>query len=70
MYEMASCRACGGESEPIALCTLCEEDVKWKCASCRRETDVSIHTHNGSIVEPKNIGASKPRARTSVAAAT
>ncbi|MEW6604229.1 MAG: hypothetical protein AB1351_06015 [Thermoproteota archaeon] len=47
---MASCRACGGELWPIALCPTCEENVRWKCLSCSKGTDASVHTHGGRIV--------------------
>jgi len=52
---MASCRACGGELRQIALCPTCEESVQWKCVSCSKDTDVSIHTHGGVIIRPRDI---------------
>ena len=57
---MASCRSCGGELEQIALCPACEESVQWKCAACNKETDVSVHTHDGSIVRARVTAQSEP----------
>jgi hypothetical protein len=65
---MASCRACGGELQPIASCPSCEQDVQWKCDSCSKETDVSIHTHDGRVIGPEDI-VSAPRATTFATAA-
>ncbi len=48
--RMASCRACGGELQQIASCPTCEENVQSKCASCGKEADESVHTHDGRIV--------------------
>jgi hypothetical protein len=67
--KMASCRACGGETHPVASCPACEESIQWKCDSCNKETDVSIHTHDGKIIGPEDIDIIS-RAETSVAAAT
>ncbi|HEU4605804.1 MAG TPA: hypothetical protein VFS46_06150 [Nitrososphaera sp.] len=64
---MASCRSCGGELGPIASCPACEENVQWMCASCNKETDVSVHTHDGMIIGPADISA--PRTETIAAAA-
>ena len=63
---MASCRTCGGELQPVALCPACEENVQWKCATCAKETDVSIHAHDGIVTRPSDLEA---RETTSFAAA-
>jgi hypothetical protein len=65
---MASCRACGGVTQPVASCPACKESVQWKCDSCSKETDVSIHTHGGRVFTQQDIIMSAPRTKTSVAA--
>jgi hypothetical protein len=64
---MTSCGACGGELGPITFCPTCEENVQWKCASCNKETDISVHTHGGRIIRPADIRMSE-RAATFAAA--
>gem|GEM_PF-6687406 len=55
-YPMPSCRVCGGELRQVAICPTCEENVQWKCISCNKETDRSIHVHDSRIVAAKTIG--------------
>ena len=45
--------------ESIASCPACEENVQWKCSDCSKETDVSIHTHDGRVIGPADIDASR-----------
>lgn len=40
------CRACGSEMEPTETCPSCNEAVLWKCPSCQKENDRSIHTYH------------------------
>lgn len=52
---MVSCRVCGGELEPTLICPACEQLVQWRCISCAKETDASVHSHNKIIVEPLDL---------------
>ena len=52
---MASCRSCGGDLDQIAQCPACEESIQWRCGSCSKETDVSIHTHDGRVFGPADV---------------
>jgi hypothetical protein len=65
---MASCRACGCDLQPMTMCPACEEDVQWRCVSCNKETDTSIHSHGGYIPEPVDINADAARTPTFAAA--
>lgn len=38
------CRACGAEMNATEYCPSCNEAVLWKCSSCEKETDKSVHT--------------------------
>ncbi len=38
------CRACGAEMVATEYCPSCNEAVLWKCSSCEKETDKSVHT--------------------------
>jgi len=38
------CRACGAEMVAAEYCPSCNEAVLWKCSSCEKETDKSVHT--------------------------
>jgi len=49
---MTACRGCGNEIEPILICPACEQIVQWKCVSCAKETEVSVHSHNSMITAP------------------
>jgi ribosome-binding protein aMBF1 (putative translation factor) len=40
------CRACGSEMDAAEFCPECNESVLWKCSSCDRENDRSIHTYH------------------------
>lgn len=42
------CRACGTEMEAAENCPSCNEAVLWKCPSCEKENDRSIHTYHAS----------------------
>lgn len=42
------CRACGTEMEATETCPACNEAVLWKCPSCEKENDRSIHTYHQS----------------------
>jgi predicted amidophosphoribosyltransferase len=43
------CRSCGQELDPIRACAMCKETVQWKCFTCNKEGDTSIHVHAGTI---------------------
>ena len=47
------CRACGNEMAAAEFCPSCNEAVLWKCSSCQKENDRSIHT-----IHPQDEGAS------------
>jgi hypothetical protein len=56
----SSCRGCGnGEQQPIYQCARCEEIVQWKCPSCNKKTDMSIHLHDGLIAKAFEFGPRK-----------
>lgn len=38
------CRACGAEMVATEYCPSCDEAVLWKCSSCEKENDKSVHT--------------------------
>lgn len=38
------CRACGAEMVATEYCPSCNEAVLWKCSSCEKENDRSVHT--------------------------
>ncbi|HXV46441.1 MAG TPA: hypothetical protein VD736_07205 [Nitrososphaera sp.] len=38
------CRACGSEMVATEYCPSCNEAVLWKCSSCEKENDRSVHT--------------------------
>jgi len=38
------CRACGAEMVATEYCPSCNEAVLWKCSSCDKENDKSVHT--------------------------
>jgi len=38
------CRACGAEMVATEYCPSCNEAVLWKCSSCEKENDKSVHT--------------------------
>lgn len=40
------CRSCGTEMEAAENCPSCNEAVLWKCPSCEKENDRSIHTYH------------------------
>ena len=40
------CRACGGEMVATEYCSDCNEAVLWKCSSCEKENDKSVHTYH------------------------
>lgn len=40
------CRACGGEMVGTEYCSDCNEAVLWKCSSCEKENDKSVHTYH------------------------
>jgi hypothetical protein len=40
------CRACGNELIAFEYCFECNEAIHWKCSSCERENEKSVHTHN------------------------
>ena len=53
------CRACGNEMAASEFCPECNEAVLWKCSSCDRENDKSIHTyHQAAETERSNKAAS------------
>ncbi|MDQ3808029.1 MAG: hypothetical protein M3298_07675, partial [Thermoproteota archaeon] len=43
------CRSCGQELDPIRACAMCKETVQWKCFTCNKEGDTSIHVHAGTL---------------------
>jgi hypothetical protein len=32
--------------QPIEYCPSCNEGIVWKCASCEKENDKSVHTYH------------------------
>jgi len=40
------CRACGAEMVATEYCSSCNEAVLWKCSSCEKENDKSVHTYH------------------------
>jgi predicted RNA-binding Zn-ribbon protein involved in translation (DUF1610 family) len=40
------CRACGAEMVATEYCPSCNEAVLWKCSSCEKENDRSVHTYH------------------------
>jgi len=40
------CRACGSEMFASEYCQDCNEAVTWKCGSCDKENDKSVHTYH------------------------
>ncbi len=40
------CRACGAEMLATEYCPSCNEAVLWKCSSCEKENDKSVHTYH------------------------
>lgn len=40
------CRGCGSEMVPVEHCQTCSEAVLWKCPTCNKENDRSIHTYH------------------------
>lgn len=46
------CRACGSEMTAEEFCPSCNEAVLWKCSSCQRENDRSVHTYHPSTESP------------------
>ena len=53
------CRACGGEMVATEYCSDCNEAVLWKCSSCEKENDKSVHTYHPTKSEsPKTSYAS------------
>ena len=40
------CRACGNELIAFEYCPECSESIHWRCSSCERENEKSVHTHN------------------------
>jgi len=45
------CRACGAEMVAEEYCPSCNEAVLWKCSSCEKENDKSVHTYHPSRPE-------------------
>lgn len=45
------CRACGGEMVATEYCSDCNEAVLWKCSSCEKENDKSVHTYHPTTSE-------------------
>lgn len=43
------CRSCGGEMSATEYCDSCNEGIVWKCGSCEKENDKSIHTFHQSL---------------------
>jgi hypothetical protein len=39
------CRGCGNELIAFEYCSKCDEAIHWKCSSCERENEKSVHTH-------------------------
>lgn len=42
------CRACGAEMVATENCPSCNEAVLWKCPSCEKENDRSVHTYHAN----------------------
>jgi predicted amidophosphoribosyltransferase len=40
------CRACGADMIATEYCSSCNEAVLWKCTSCEKENDKSVHTYH------------------------
>ena len=57
------CRACGGEMLATEYCSDCNEAVLWKCSSCEKENDKSVHTYHPTESEsPKTSSPSSSSA--------
>jgi hypothetical protein len=39
------CRACGNEMVEFEYCHNCNEAIHWKCSTCYKENEKSIHTN-------------------------
>lgn len=49
------CRACGSEMMASEYCSSCNEAVLWKCSSCHRENDRSVHTNHPQSEGPSRV---------------
>ncbi len=52
------CRACGSEMVAEEYCPDCNEAVLWKCGSCEKENDRSVHTSHSSSRPESSTAAS------------
>ena len=39
------CRACGNNMIAFEYCSDCNEAIHWRCVTCKKENDRSVHTH-------------------------
>ena len=52
------CRGCGNELVPFEYCADCNEAIQWKCSSCKKDNDRSIHVHYiEDEIQKRDIGA-------------
>jgi hypothetical protein len=56
-YVAMLCRACGNEMTASEYCSSCNEAVLWKCSSCQRENDRSVHTNHPQSESPSRAAS-------------
>jgi hypothetical protein len=40
------CRGCGNDMNVIEYCCDCNEAIHWRCRTCKRENEKSVHIHH------------------------
>jgi hypothetical protein len=53
------CRACGQEMVGFEYCPGCNEAIHWKCDSCKKENEKSIHNHEVRGKDKERFSAKK-----------
>jgi hypothetical protein len=55
------CRACGQEMVAFEYCLHCNEVIHWRCGTCGKENEKSVHTHylqeDDSRISSSELGA-------------
>ena len=49
------CRGCGNELIAFEYCPECDEAIHWKCTSCERENEKSVHTHTTNMQKVQDL---------------